>query len=68
MTASVRAGRVFVREIPMTKATTLVRTRFGRVVATVLLAASAAACGGRSLLNFNPLMKSDGYYVLSDWM
>jgi len=32
----------------MTKATTLVRTRFGRVVATVLLAASAAACGGRS--------------------
>src|SRR5262249_3404259 len=24
-------------------------------------------CGGRVLLNFNPLLKLDGYYLLSDW-
>jgi multidrug efflux pump subunit AcrA (membrane-fusion protein) len=24
-------------------------------------------CGGRVLLNFNPLMRLDGYYLLSDW-
>ena len=25
-------------------------------------------CGGRSLLNFNPLLRLDGYYLLSDWL
>src|SRR5581483_11271812 len=25
-------------------------------------------CGGRVLLNFNPLMRLDGYYFLSDWI
>jgi putative peptide zinc metalloprotease protein len=24
-------------------------------------------CGGRVLINFNPLMRLDGYYLLSDW-
>jgi multidrug resistance efflux pump len=27
-----------------------------------------AVCGARSFLNLNPLMKLDGYYVLSDWL
>jgi putative peptide zinc metalloprotease protein len=27
-----------------------------------------AACGVQSLFNFNPLIKLDGYYLLSDWM
>jgi multidrug efflux pump subunit AcrA (membrane-fusion protein) len=27
-----------------------------------------ATCASRTILNFNPLMKSDGYYLLSDWM
>ena len=27
-----------------------------------------AACGVQSLFNFNPLIKLDGYYMLSDWM
>lgn len=25
-------------------------------------------CGGRVFFNFNPLMKLDGYYILSDWL
>ncbi len=25
-------------------------------------------CGGRSLLNFNPLLRLDGYYLLADWL
>lgn len=25
-------------------------------------------CGGRSLLNFNPLLRLDGYYLMSDWL
>lgn len=25
-------------------------------------------CGSRSLLNFNPLLRLDGYYLLSDWL
>ena len=25
------------------------------------------ACGVQTLLNFNPLMKLDGYHLLSDW-
>jgi len=25
-------------------------------------------CGARSLLNFNPLLRLDGYYLLSDWL
>jgi len=25
-------------------------------------------CGGRSFLNFNPLLRLDGYYLLSDWL
>src|SRR5204862_349914 len=25
-------------------------------------------CGVRTLLNFNPLLKLDGYYMLSDWL
>ena len=25
-------------------------------------------CGGRSLLNINPLLRLDGYYLLSDWL
>jgi multidrug efflux pump subunit AcrA (membrane-fusion protein) len=25
-------------------------------------------CGGRLLFNFNPLLKLDGYYLLSDWL
>ena len=25
-------------------------------------------CGGRILLNFNPLLRLDGYYLLSDWL
>lgn len=25
-------------------------------------------CGGRSLLNFNPFLRLDGYYLLSDWL
>src|SRR5205823_3614526 len=24
-------------------------------------------CGGRILINFNPFMRLDGYYLLSDW-
>lgn len=27
-----------------------------------------SACGVRSLFNFNPLLKLDGYYLLSDWL
>jgi putative peptide zinc metalloprotease protein len=27
-----------------------------------------ATCASRTVMNFNPLMKSDGYYLLSDWM
>jgi multidrug efflux pump subunit AcrA (membrane-fusion protein) len=27
----------------------------------------AASCGLRTLFNFNPLIKLDGYYLLSDW-
>lgn len=27
-----------------------------------------AACGIQTLLNFNPLLKLDGYYLLSDWL
>ncbi len=27
-----------------------------------------SACGVQTLFNFNPLMKLDGYYLLSDWM
>jgi len=30
--------------------------------------ASLSVCGARSLLNLNPLVKLDGYYVLSDWL
>src|SRR5205807_8459525 len=26
-----------------------------------------SVCGGRALINFNPLMRLDGYYLLSDW-
>jgi putative peptide zinc metalloprotease protein len=26
------------------------------------------ACGGRTFFNLNPLMKLDGYYLLSDWL
>lgn len=29
---------------------------------------SLTICGGRSLLNFNPLLRLDGYYLLSDWL
>jgi multidrug efflux pump subunit AcrA (membrane-fusion protein) len=25
-------------------------------------------CGARSLINFNPLLRLDGYYLLSDWL
>ena len=25
-------------------------------------------CGGRSFLNFNPMLRLDGYYLLSDWL
>ncbi len=25
-------------------------------------------CGGRSLLNFNPLLRLDGYYLMADWL
>lgn len=28
----------------------------------------AAVCGIRSLFNFNPLIKMDGYFMLSDWL
>lgn len=27
-----------------------------------------SVCGARVLLNFNPLLKLDGYYLLSDWL
>ena len=27
-----------------------------------------AMCGARSLMNFNPLLRLDGYYLLSDWL
>ncbi|MDA0586368.1 MAG: HlyD family efflux transporter periplasmic adaptor subunit [Planctomycetota bacterium] len=27
-----------------------------------------AICGGRGLLNFNPLLRLDGYYIISDWL
>lgn len=27
-----------------------------------------AVCGGRGLLNFNPLLRLDGYYIVSDWL
>jgi multidrug resistance efflux pump len=27
-----------------------------------------SACGVRTLFNFNPLLKLDGYYLLSDWL
>lgn len=27
-----------------------------------------SVCGARTFLNFNPLMKLDGYYILSDWL
>src|SRR5207249_7357152 len=27
-----------------------------------------SACGVQTLFNFNPLLKLDGYYLLSDWM
>jgi putative peptide zinc metalloprotease protein len=27
-----------------------------------------SVCGGRSLLNFNPLLRLDGYYLVSDWL
>lgn len=27
-----------------------------------------AICGGRGLLNFNPLLRLDGYYIVSDWL
>ena len=29
---------------------------------------SLSVCGGRSLLNFNPLLRLDGYYLVSDWL
>jgi multidrug resistance efflux pump len=29
---------------------------------------SLNVCGARSLLNFNPLLRLDGYYLLSDWL
>jgi putative peptide zinc metalloprotease protein len=28
----------------------------------------AAACGTRGLLNLNPLLRMDGYYLLTDWL
>lgn len=27
-----------------------------------------AVCGGRGLLNFNPLLRLDGYYIVADWL
>lgn len=33
-------------------------------IALILL----TVCGGRSLLNFNPLLRLDGYYLLADWL
>ena len=27
-----------------------------------------AICGGRGFLNFNPLLRLDGYYIVSDWL
>src|SRR5206468_838326 len=27
-----------------------------------------SVCGARVFFNFNPLMKLDGYYLLSDWL
>ena len=27
-----------------------------------------SACGLQTLFNFNPLIKLDGYYLLSDWV
>jgi putative peptide zinc metalloprotease protein len=36
--------------------------------ASDLLLAMAASCGLLSLINLNPLLKLDGYYLLSDWL
>jgi putative peptide zinc metalloprotease protein len=33
-----------------------------------LLLAMATSCGVLSLINLNPLLKLDGYYLLSDWL
>jgi putative peptide zinc metalloprotease protein len=42
---------------------TVVGTPVNQVALSVI-----TMCGARSLINFNPLLRLDGYYLLSDWL
>lgn len=42
---------------------TVVGTPINQVALSVI-----TMCGARSLINFNPLLRLDGYYLLSDWL
>ena len=44
------------------------RVTMGDTVVNYLAFLVLSACGVQTLFNFNPLLKLDGYYLLSDWL
>ncbi|MDB5384414.1 MAG: peptidase [Planctomycetaceae bacterium] len=49
-------------------ATFIWRLTVPEVFVNYLSSVVLSVCGARVLLNFNPLLKLDGYYLLSDWL